>query len=358
MGSTKSNRIKYFDLLRIFSFATVIYCHMLMQLNLSGIWPASLTYPMMANDNMHIGMVVVGIFFMLSGASLMLSTNNKFEVKNFYKKRLFHLLIPFYVVEVLIFLYRTFIAHDIGLTFNSSVPAWRFIFTIFGMDEWVISLGLRTYTMGIGEWFLGCLVVLYILFPLFRFFMKKNRFAFMGVMTVIYVLLVIFYPFKTEVHLSIFFKGYEFIIGMFLMTFKKFDWKCLLVAIPVILAFIFCPFVIPVKKAFEITILCTSVFIAVSFIEPYLTRFSWKKVTLISNFTYPVYLVHHQVIYIMTPVLKPYVGSRKSIILMFALEMLVIIAIALFVDFASKKITKFVFREKKKKPSKPIENAE
>ena len=342
------NRVKYYDLLRIGCFSIVIICHLLMQLFLDGIWPKEMVMPLYTYTNINIGAVAVGIFFMLSGAGLMLSTKKDFKVFAFYKKRLVRLLIPFYVTYILVLLYRLIVLKDLYTTYSEGVGGWRIIFTFFGMDEWLLSQGVRTYSLGIGEWFLGCLIILYLLFPLFKFLLERYRWVFMAILTVGYILLAIFYPFETPEHMSIFFKGYEFILGMFIATAKKIDKKWLIITIPTLLVLMFWPTVIPISNAFKITIMCVIVFVSLSFIEPLLTDKKWTKVLAISNFTYPVFLIHHQVIYKMTPVLKPYVGSRTSILLMFLAEIAVIIILAFLIDILSKQLDKLIFKKKAK----------
>ncbi|MCQ2516676.1 MAG: acyltransferase family protein [Saccharofermentans sp.] len=337
------DRIKYFDVLRIACFAAVLFYHAIIQLYLSDYYPIEVVSPLYSNANIGLGPLAVGIFFMLSGAGLMISTHDKLEIKSFYIKRLLRLLIPFYVTCILYIAYCGLIAHDLDKIFRPDIPKWRIIFNFLGMDEWISAHGITTFDTTIGEWFLGCLIVLYVLFPIFRFLLLKNKWMFLGITTLAYILLAIFYPFSISPDLSIIFKGYEFILGMYLGLFwDKIPTKILYATIPLLIIGTFLPVSIPIPYVFKITILALSVFISISFLEPHMKKIGGKTLTLISGLTYPIFLTHHQVIYRMTPGLRPYMSSPFTFVIMFVLELIVIVILALIVNFISSKLFKLL----------------
>lgn len=336
-------RIRYFDVLRIICFAAVLYYHMIVQLYLSDYYPVEAVSPLFSNANMGLGSLAVGIFFMLSGAGLMTSTKDSINLKSFYVKRLARLLVPFYVVVAGFLAYLGLIAHDLGSVFTPGVPKWRIIFNLLGMDTWLNSCGIATYNTTIGEWFLGCLIVLYILFPLFRFLLLKNKWIFLGVSTLIYVLSALFYPFKLSMDLCIIFKAYEFILGMYLGLFwKKISPKVLFITVPVMLFNAFFPFHVQMPYVFNITALSLSIFMTVSLLEPKLQKIGGKTLALISGLTYPIFLTHHQVIYRMTPGMRPYLSTPVTFVVMYLLELVVIIILAVIVNFISSRLLKLL----------------
>ena len=166
-------RIKYFDLLRIVCFSFIIFYHMMVQLQINGIYPSEKVSPYFSNANMHIATLAVAVFFMLSGAGLAYTTKENFELKKFYQKRFIRLLIPFYIVIVIYAIVLAIIDPYFKVNHLVGVPKWRIIFTVLGIDEWVSMHNIATFSLGIGEWFLGALIILYVLFPVFRFLMLK-----------------------------------------------------------------------------------------------------------------------------------------------------------------------------------------
>jgi hypothetical protein len=64
------------------------------------------------------------------------------------------------------------------------------------MDSWVSMHGISTFSLTIGEWFLGCLILLYLIFPLLRFFMIKSEKFFFIIATGIYLIVLFHYDFS------------------------------------------------------------------------------------------------------------------------------------------------------------------
>lgn len=188
-------RIRYFDLLRCISFCFIIFYHMISQLYFSRLFPLDKVLPFYENDNMNIAMLGVAVFFILSGAGLAYSTGENFDIRRFYKKRFIRILIPFYITYISYFIYKAGTTGSFTSFFPPETSAWKIIFTFFGMDEWISQHGIHTFSLGIGEWFLGALIILYLLFPLLRFLMKKNPCLFFIGSTCIYLLLLFYYPF-------------------------------------------------------------------------------------------------------------------------------------------------------------------
>ncbi len=148
---------------------------------------------------MHIAWLGVATFFMLSGACLTISTETKFDLKSYFKKRFTHILIPFYVTNGI---YWLFYAITHGRLWVTDVPTWRITFTLLGVDEWLSMHGIRTFSSGIGEWFLGEIVILYLLFQILRWSMRKCPKLFFTLCLAIYGLTVLL--FKREIpHFSL-----------------------------------------------------------------------------------------------------------------------------------------------------------
>lgn len=343
-------RIKYFDLLRVICFILIIYYHMIAQLPVNGICSYEDIWPLVANHNMQIGTFAVAVFFMISGASLMHTTKDNLNLGLFYVKRYVRLLIPFYVVTFLYYIVNAIRVRDFAGVYVGGIPVWRWIFTILGMDEWVSMHGIVTFSRGIGEWFLGVLVILSLLFPLFRYLMLKNTKAFMAIATILYLLVIYNYNSDVLIYMSLPVKAYDFILGMwFALYWEKIDkgWKYL--ALAVVILYFVCPVPIIMNEALKILILGFAILLTFSLLEGCLQDKKLRVINVLSKYSYELYLVHHLVIYAMTPYQPGESFGIKEILWLFTKEIIVMVAIAVLVKFISDRLIGLVLKKGKAK---------
>lgn len=325
-------RLKFLNVLRVLSFCLVIYYHMLIHTGTMGWLSFEKLNLLYSTANMHVATLAVSLFFMISGAGLMLSAKDHFELKSYYKKRMTRILIPFYLVYAgYLFLQVVYKRGINGVFYHANLPKWRFLFTLAGMDEWVNMHGYPTFTLGIGEWFLGCLVILYLIFPVLRYFMIKNKYATIVAATV-YDLVVIF-NYNSEVvpvYMSILIKAYEFILGMFLILFlDKLNKKWLFITIPLIFFWTFYPKVLPVNKALGITLYSTLFFITFSQLETVFQKHDLKWIEIACTYSYELFLVHHITIYQCSNLIAPYMNAKWKIPVLFAAEIVCMVILAI-----------------------------
>ena len=114
----------------------------------------------------------VNIFFMLSGASLYYNHKDiKFsDLKKYYFSRFKGIFPMFYMLWLFLYYQRSVLLGD--LFFNGS-PKYM-LPSLFGMDGYLSYRFPNNYYF-IGEWFLGALVFLYLLYPLLTFCMKHCK---------------------------------------------------------------------------------------------------------------------------------------------------------------------------------------
>lgn len=342
------NRIKYFDLLRVICFILIIYYHMIAQLPVNGICSDGDIWPFVANENMQIGTFAVAVFFMLSGASLMHTTKDRFQIGKFYLKRYIRLLVPFYVVTFLYYIVNAIRVRDLAGVYVGGIPVWRWIFTILGMDEWVSMHGIVTFSRGIGEWFLGVLVILSLLFPVLRYLMLKNTKVFMAIATVLYLILIYNYNSDVLIYMSLPVKAYDFILGMwFALNWQKIGKIGGYIATAIVVLFLFCPVQIMMNEALKISALGFALLTAFSLLEGTLQKRNLVITNWLSKYSYELFLVHHLVIYAMTPYQPDVIFGIKEILWLFAKELVVIFAIAIFVKLISDRIIDLIWRKAK-----------
>ncbi|MDO4477805.1 MAG: acyltransferase [Lachnospiraceae bacterium] len=157
----------------------------------------------------NVAMFGVSFFFILSGASLMLTTEKGLTLWPFYKKRWLSIYPLFYTAYAFIFIYYYVIRHgDPGGT------ASGYIWTLLGMDGYLNEVVSTQYL--VGEWFVGCIVLIYLVYPLLRLGVLKKPVVTVAVTTIIFVLLNLYYPFEmSRTHFFVM-RIPEVLLGMFL----------------------------------------------------------------------------------------------------------------------------------------------
>lgn len=126
------------------------------------------------------GSLAVCLFFMLSGALTAEKTlgDEEFTASGYIRSRLSRLLPPLWLSWLVLCVW--FLSRGI---LHFSVPAWRFIFTVLGLDGYV-SYGLdlgRTFYL-CGEWFYGAIVIAALIWPAARaLYRKMGRWLALGI---------------------------------------------------------------------------------------------------------------------------------------------------------------------------------
>ncbi len=341
----KRSRIVFMDVLRVFAFVCIILFHFMITLDLAGQFSFVQRGIDWGTPNMHMATLGVGLFFMVSGAGLMISSERKWDLKTYAKKRFLRIIIPFYIAYFLYVCFRVYTEHR--LPFEPGVPAWRFIFTILGLDGYlaVVYGNGTTFSLGIGEWFLGCLLMMYVLFPILRKCMLKNKWLTLGAATMYYLLLMYFYPFQMAMHTNFCVKIYEFILGMFLaLTWRQIGKKSLFVTIPVIGAFLFSPVAFPLPEGLKITIFCLAVFVSALQFEWLFVKMNWLQKILqgINSVSFEVFLIHHAVI---THVSLWYAGRAfgiKEVFVAFGIVLVLITLLGILIKIIEELVMKVI----------------
>ncbi len=168
---TKKERIDSFDFIRsVTAFIIVIY-------HFAGICNTTPQYANFPFFYTHANGVwgentSVNIFFMLSGASLFYNYPRvkACDLKRYYFGRFKGIFPMFYMLWL--FLYYQKAVHSGNLFYNGSPKSM--LLTLSGMDGYLSYRYPQNYYL-IGEWFLGALVFLYLLYPLLAFCMQRCR---------------------------------------------------------------------------------------------------------------------------------------------------------------------------------------
>ena len=107
-------------------------------------------------------------FFLLSGAALCLQWRGRFAWRPYLVGRTAAMYPAFWLGFGALFIYGEILHGN-----NAEIPRWRVIFSLLGLDGYLAPVTQTFYK--IGEWFLGVILLLYLLFPLLLWCMGTRR---------------------------------------------------------------------------------------------------------------------------------------------------------------------------------------
>lgn len=284
-------RIAYFDVISIFSCLCVLIVHFnatVAGYNGTFQYPQNSLIPNFYLDNrVYLGSIGVSMFFMLSGARLMYTWRG---TRRFYISRLKNIY-PMYWIAFAVATMADFLLYR-GITSDS---LFKLLISIAGLDGYLLQLGyLSTGFYKLGEWFLGCILMLYIIFPLLHLGVEKCPIVTMALALVLYALCA------HQILETVFILRIpEMLLGMIYVRYKAENHAgkltvaslCLL-----IIAYIFRDKVIPLTVCIALSL---TLYNALTFISQQVFKHTDKgKTTLakLSNLTYPIFLTHHWLI--------------------------------------------------------------
>lgn len=170
--TTRQSRIFEFDIIRVLAMFWVVTYHFGAEYSLGPFQPVINFF--CVTPNFDFGNVAVTMFLILSGA-LLYSKYGKQTGKlgTFYLKRFKSIYPPFWIVNlyVILSMARHWMAD--GNPFFAGNPL-KLLLTVTGFDGYLQIFGVDTYYF-CGEWFVGAIVLLYLLFPLLTWAYRKSR---------------------------------------------------------------------------------------------------------------------------------------------------------------------------------------
>lgn len=242
--------------------------------------------------NIYIGNLGVALFFIISGAALFHVYKERCEVKTFYRKRFLSLYPMFWIAYIIAFLFMFFVSRQM---LRPETPKVNFLLTIFGMDGYLTGVVPNFYILG--EWFLGFIVILYLVFPLIR---KEYLSHPVGLCIAV---LILYLPLACHEWLPqfpsskiLFVRLPEFLFGMiFLDKIKRVKpWMLASAVIILILNTVLKP---NLPESLQTTYVGISFFLVLAFVSKYLDRQPIRVICgSVSKYSYAVFLTHHFII--------------------------------------------------------------
>lgn len=278
--------------------------------------------------NIYIGDFGVSLFLIISGAALMYVYQERFEWKPFYVKRFFNIFPMFWIAFFISFLTKFFMEGGI----DGTIPKYSIIYSILGMDSYVGTLtGTRNFFI-VGEWFLGFIILFYLVFPLLRICINKKP-VLSGIAAVVIFAVVVFglNPPQASVLLPV--RLVEIMFGMFFVKYiRKVTWPAAAVCFAVIVINSIA------KPTFnnnlQVVYIGISAFVLLVYLSKY---FQWavsqNLCQIVCKYSYPVFIVHHVIILAMVKQFDLYTITRFNSYLLFLTCCCVIIPAAKLLDW-------------------------
>lgn len=290
--------------------------------------------PLLTFANGNWGQVFVSIFFMISGALLYYNYKDSFQIKNFYKKRWLSIFPSFYLAYIIFEILNMVIKKNIFYRGNL-LP---YIFTLLGVDGYFNS-NFTTYYI-LGEWFLGMIIFLYLLFPLIRYLFKKNHIVIFIITLILYFICLNIPIINPIPHQSIISCSFSFIVGMLIIKYKSKVLNLYSLLISLIVSLIILFIRIPIEPdlcmlIFSLSLLIFMMNIGKEIMKIKIFDLIFTKLNLIS---YEIFLLHHIIIVKLLDIFYPS-SLLQALFLLLGIILLTII-LARILNFISDKLVK------------------
>lgn len=257
------------------------------------------------------------LFFMVSGAALALTVPPEQSPAVFYKKRAKAIYPLFWLAWILCFSIR-FVTKP---GYYAGAKTATLLLTFLGLDNFAVAAGWVGMDFAcVGEWFLGSILFLYLLFPLLQRGIRRNPWITWGLSLAICVPIHLWGWDAKLVVIHVL----EFLFGMQFLQMKNKEKAAL--------AILFCLGTV-VCTRWDSKITCAFfsgvAFILLAAIAPWLDR-PWPRVlgARLAKLSYPIFLVHHVLIQRMAEHFDLTLLGRRDTALLFCIYLITVWAAA------------------------------
>ncbi len=244
--------------------------------------------------NIYVGDLGVSLFLIISGSALAYTYSSPLNLKRFYWKRFKGIYPMFWTAWVCATLFFFIDSH--GHPMNGG-PVSSIIWTIFGVDGLVANFHIPTLYL-LGEWFLGFIIIFYLVFPLLLHCIERYPVWTALTLALIYVAtLALTSHFGILASVLLPTRLPELAFGIYLIRY--FPKSSHLLALPAVLILIcFALFGEGVNKDLATTCVGISAFLVLVAVAEFIAIQPIRVlVGLVAKYSYPIFLVHHVVIY-------------------------------------------------------------
>ena len=273
--------------------------------------------------NIYIGGLGVSLFLIISGASLMATYEKNLDWRLFWKKRFLSIYPMFWIAYLFAFLHQFMRLH----TINQSIPKRNIFFSILGIDGYLANAGVPTFYI-LGEWFLGFILIIYIIFPLLRFGVLNYPVKTGIIISLLYIATMVFYNSNFPENMFIFTRLPEVFFGMYFHKYlKKVNFKVAFLAVAVlVINTVYSP---TFSQNIQTTYIGIASFLLLSYIGSKLeaNNLIVRICKVMCKYSYAIFLVHH---YIIARLMENFDLNNITVLESYILFLLIIIVIAIF----------------------------
>ncbi len=304
----------------------------------------------------YVGDLGVSLFLIISGAALAYTYERPVDLRRFYWKRFKGIYPAFWIAWLLGTLYF-FVALN-GVPPNAA-PARSLIWTLLGVDGLASVLGFTTAYL-LGEWFLGFIILFYVVFPLLLWcvdrFPKTSAMSLLLIFAVTFVVMKTYFPsIPGSVILTM--RLPELAFGIYLVRhIRRVHPFSAIGAGLVLLANSLWPAVLPKDVGTALVGISTFlILVAVAryvAIGPVRLLIEWG-----AKYSYPIFLVHHVVIMRLFMVMDTSAFLPIQFAMMFLASLIIIAALAAALDHLVKAVVAFVTKAFEGRWWRPLDRA-
>lgn len=226
-------------------------------------------------------------FFLLSGAALCLQWQGRFSARRYFVGRVAATYPAFWLGFAALFVYGEILHGN-----NADIPRWRVVFSVLGLDGYLAPVTVTFYK--IGEWFLGVILILYLVFPLLLWCMETplRRRALGVLMAVLAVVWPLVCPAPWEAGHTVLGRLPAFALGVWFGSSLKNNVQS---SYRICIGLAVCPllWVDAVPRLAVLLVLAAVLFWAVYAAGQRLPRRFCPALRRLAGWCYGVYLVHH-----------------------------------------------------------------
>ena len=343
----KNQRLVYMDVIRVFACICITTIHFNATVdgyNISG----QFLYNNQFIPNTYFGRIYLGeigncLFFMLSGAGLQYAARRrkrKMPYFSFIWKRAKAIYPGYWVAMALAFSYDIVFSHWVN---GGSI--WQLLLNVAGLDVYPYLRGWISATpfYQLGEWFLGCLLICYLFWPLIDLGLSKKPIA---TLVGISAIMLIWLWKKPQDSTSVVVRLTQMSIGavMIQCDMPRKSWKLLLFAIG-----LFTVTVLYKKYVDEViidTVFCWALYVTITYIVELFPVFFNELGAFFEKagaLTYPIFLVHHKAISVICNNTFDLANlPRRFVVVLYVAYWLITILLALLVQKLSKMFVKSI----------------
>ena len=241
------------------------------------------------------GFLFVNIFWIISGALHFYNNSEIKSLKYFYFKKFKALAPSFYILYTYKYFKNVF---KQGKFFFSPVSPFNLIYSFFLIDGYMLHFDIKTIYLSIGEWFLGALVIIYLLYPIILYGFK-NLFVQTVLIDIFFMSFLFHGDYFQLQDVNIILCITLFFLGMIIIKYVNLNnFSILIISLFIMLIYYFIDF--SIKKRFLIEVLYSPFFFFFLF---WIGKFIMKIkilniiVSKISLISYQFFLLQHLIIY-------------------------------------------------------------